>query len=55
MSGHPHCSLGTCVFVSPDKKAVPVTQFVDVGAMLQDVDRHSHQAGAARVSSCSRF
>jgi len=24
LSSHPHCSLGTYLFVSPDKKAVPV-------------------------------
>jgi len=32
------------LFVSPDKKAVPVTRFIDVGAMLQDMDRLSRKA-----------
>jgi len=38
MSCHPHCSLGTYMFVDDKtKKAVPVTRFVDVGALLQDM------------------
>jgi uncharacterized radical SAM superfamily Fe-S cluster-containing enzyme len=55
LSCHPHCSLGTYLFVSPDKKAVPVTRFVDVGAMLQDMDRHSRKAGAARIKLFSKL
>jgi 7,8-dihydro-6-hydroxymethylpterin dimethyltransferase len=38
MSCHPHCSLGTYMFVDDQTKtAVPVTRFVDVGALLQDM------------------
>jgi uncharacterized radical SAM superfamily Fe-S cluster-containing enzyme len=48
ISSHPHCSLGTYFFVDEDtKQAVPITQFVDVGNMLQDMDelsRKSHKA-----------
>jgi 7,8-dihydro-6-hydroxymethylpterin dimethyltransferase len=31
LSCHPHCSLGTYLFVDQNRKATPVTQFVDVG------------------------
>jgi len=55
LSCHPHCSLGTYLFVSPDKKAVPVTRFVDVGAMLQDMDHLSRKAGAARIKLFSKI
>src|SRR5512140_3450966 len=55
LSSHPHCSLGTYLFVSPDKKAVPVTRFIDVGAMLQDMDRLSRKAGAARIKLFSKI
>ncbi len=45
MSCHPHCSIGTYVFVDQaTKTAVPVTRFVDVGAMLQDMDEISRKA-----------
>ncbi|MDP2998063.1 MAG: hypothetical protein Q8N47_11290 [Bryobacterales bacterium] len=37
------------MFASPDKKAVPLTRFIDVGAMLQDMDHLSRKAGAARI------
>jgi hypothetical protein len=55
LSCHPHCSLGTYLFVSPNKHAVPVTRFIDVGAMLQDMDRLSRRAGAARVKLFSKI
>ena len=39
ISAHPHCSLGTYMFVDEkSKKAVPVTRFVDLPAMLQDIE-----------------
>jgi uncharacterized radical SAM superfamily Fe-S cluster-containing enzyme len=51
----PHCSLGTYLFVSPKKEAVPVTRFIDVGAMLQDMDMLSRKAGAARIKLFSKI
>ena len=47
LSCHPHCSLGTYLFVDQNKKATPVTRFVDVGAMLQDMDHAGAQGGHA--------
>lgn len=39
ISCHPHCSLGTYMFVDEQsRKAVPVTQFIDIPAMLQDIE-----------------
>ena len=45
LSCHPHCSLGTYLFVSASKKAVPVTRFIDVGSMLRDMDMLARKAG----------
>ena len=48
ISSHPHCSLGTYFFVDQEtRQAVPITQFVDVGAMLQDMDEMSRKAHKA--------
>jgi len=45
ISCHPHCSLGTYFFVDEkSKKAVPVTQFVDIPGMLQDMEQLSRKA-----------
>jgi hypothetical protein len=45
ISCHPHCSLGTYFFVDEkSKKAVPVTQFVDVPSMLQEMEQLSRKA-----------
>ncbi len=44
ISSHPHCSLGTYMFVDEkSRKAVPVTQFVDIPAMLQDIEMLSRK------------
>jgi hypothetical protein len=45
ISSHPHCSLGTYLFVDEEtRQAVPITRFVDVGNMLQDMDELSRKA-----------
>ena len=47
---HPHCSLGTYLFVDEQsKKAVPVTRFLDVPAMLNDMERIAAKTARARV------
>ncbi len=44
ISAHPHCSLGTYFFVDQaTKQAVPITQFVDVPGMLQDMEELSRK------------
>lgn len=55
LSCHPHCSLGTYLFVSADKKAVPVTRFIDVGAMLRDMDVLSRRAGKVHMKLYSQI
>jgi 7,8-dihydro-6-hydroxymethylpterin dimethyltransferase len=45
LSCHPHCSLGTYLFVDQNRKATPVTKFVDVGPMLQDMDMLARKHG----------
>ncbi|MGI9103782.1 MAG: tetraether lipid synthase Tes [Terriglobales bacterium] len=48
LSCNPHCSMGTYVFVDErTKTAVPVTRFMDVGGMLQDMEEHSRRSTRA--------
>jgi uncharacterized radical SAM superfamily Fe-S cluster-containing enzyme len=49
LSCHPHCSLGTYLFVDQNRKATPVTQFVDVGPMMQEMDVLARKAGKRSV------
>ena len=49
LSCHPHCSLGTYLFVDQNRHAVPVTQFVDVGGMLREMDMLARKAGKRRI------
>jgi len=49
LSCHPHCSLGTYLFVDQNRHAVPVTRFVDVGPMLREMDVLSRKAGKRRI------
>ena len=55
ISSHPHCSLGTYFFVDEkSKQAVPITRFVDVPNMLQDMEELSRSAGKARFKLYSK-
>jgi uncharacterized radical SAM superfamily Fe-S cluster-containing enzyme len=54
LSCHPHCSLGTYLFVDQNKKGTPVTRFVDVGAMLQDIDKLARRTEKARFKIWSK-
>ncbi|MDD5542425.1 MAG: radical SAM protein [Acidobacteriia bacterium] len=48
LSSNPHCSIGTYFFVSGDRKeAVPITQFIDVGSMLKEIDLMSRSVSAS--------
>jgi len=56
LSCHPHCSLGTYLFVDEaTHQAVPITRFVDVGAMLQDIYELAQQIPNARVKLWSKL
>ncbi len=55
LSCHPHCSIGTYFFVSAEKIAVPITRFIDVGAMLQEIDTMSRSTGRATFKFFSKI
>jgi len=44
LTSHPHCAMGTYLFVDQNRKAKPVTQFVEVGPMLQEMDLLARKA-----------
>jgi hypothetical protein len=49
MSCHPHCSLGTYLFVGADGRAVPIPQFFDLEGLLGDMWRLARKAETSRV------
>lgn len=55
LSCHPHCSMGTYLFVDQNKNAVPVTRFVDIGAMLQEIDMLSRTTRKSRFKFFSQL
>jgi uncharacterized radical SAM superfamily Fe-S cluster-containing enzyme len=55
LSSHPHCALGTYLFVDQNRKAMPVTRFIDVGPMLQEMDMLSRKAGKRRLQFYTKF
>ena len=55
LSCHPHCSLGTYLFVDQNKNAVPVTRFVDVWAMLQEMYVLSRSTSRHRIKLFSKI
>jgi len=48
MSCHPHCSLGTYLFIGSDGLAVPVPQFFDLKGLLDDMGRLARKAETSR-------
>jgi 7,8-dihydro-6-hydroxymethylpterin dimethyltransferase len=56
LSCHPHCSLGTYLFVDQvTRDAVPVTRFIDVGAMLRDIELLARRTERKRVKFFSKI
>ena len=56
LTSHPHCAMGTYLYVDPtSKKAVPITRFFDVGAMLRDIDMLARKTEGARVKLFSKI
>jgi len=56
LSCHPHCSLGTYLFVhEATRTAVPITRFVDVGGMLQDIYELAQKAEKSRFHLWSKI
>jgi 7,8-dihydro-6-hydroxymethylpterin dimethyltransferase len=50
LTSHPHCAMGTYLYVDTNsKKAVPITQFFDMPAMLRDIDLLARNAGKAKI------
>jgi uncharacterized radical SAM superfamily Fe-S cluster-containing enzyme len=54
LTPHEHCSMGTYLFVDQNKKATPITRFVDIGAMVQAIDELARKTAKARVKLWSK-
>ncbi|MFB3828633.1 MAG: tetraether lipid synthase Tes [Bryobacteraceae bacterium] len=55
LSCHPHCSVGTYLFVDKNKKATPVTRFIDVGEMLKEMDVLARKAAPKKIKFFSKL
>jgi uncharacterized radical SAM superfamily Fe-S cluster-containing enzyme len=56
LTPHPHCAMGTYLYVDPaSKKAVPITRFFDMPAMFRDIDLLARSASGARVKLFSKI
>ena len=53
---HPHCSLATYLFISPDTKdMVAAPQFIDVESMFLDLDKFARTVPKSRFKSFARM
>jgi len=47
---HPHCGIGTYLYVDTNsKRAVPITRFFDMPAMLREIDMLARTAAGAKI------
>jgi len=54
LSCHPHCSLGTYLYIDDEKNATPVTQFTDVEGMFRKMNEMAHRVEAIKRNPFSR-
>jgi hypothetical protein len=56
LTSHPHCAIGTYLYVDTEtKQAVPITRFFDMPGMLREVDRLAREAKSARIKLFSKI
>jgi len=55
LTPHPHCSMGTYMFVDPHKRATPVTRFVDIGALMQELELLARKTQKQRIKLFSKI
>ena len=56
LTSHPHCAMGTYLYVHPEtKKAIPITRFFDMPAMLRDIDLLARRAQGARFKMFTKI
>jgi uncharacterized radical SAM superfamily Fe-S cluster-containing enzyme len=51
---HPHCGIMALLFVDQERRAVPVTQFLEVHRLLTELDRMAPRTSVARVKALSK-
>ena len=56
LTSHPHCAMGTYLYVHPQTKtAIPITRFFDMPAMLRDIHLLARQAEGARFKMFTKI
>ena len=51
---HPHCGLMTLLFVDQERRAVPITRFLDLYRLLKDIEELAAKTRKARVRVLSK-
>jgi len=56
LTSHPHCAMGTYLYVdTATKKTVPITRFFDMPAMLREIDTLARGAQGAKIKLFSKI
>ena len=51
---HPHCGIMTLLFVDQDRRAVPITRFVDLYGLLKEIDGLAGRTQEVRFKTLSK-
>jgi len=51
---HPHCGIMTLLFVDQNRRAVPITRFIDLYGLLAEIDGLAARTGQARFKALSK-
>ncbi|HYL80429.1 MAG TPA: radical SAM protein, partial [Candidatus Acidoferrum sp.] len=52
---HPHCGLMTLLFVDQERRATPVTRFLDLYRLLRDIEGLAAKAEKTRIKALSKI
>ena len=52
---HPHCGLMTLLFVDQDRRATPITQFLDLHSLLKDIEGLTAKGQRTRIKALSKL
>ena len=53
-TSHPHCGLATFIFIDEDGTPIPISDFVNIARLLEDVEKTAHSIENSKIRSVAK-
>ncbi len=53
-TSHPHCGLATFIFIDEDGTPIPISEFVNITRLLEDVEKTAHSIESSKIRSVAK-